>query len=866
MKLEPYFLKFLREQARESKETPGRILRARRKANRKMREINENGGLELSTTVLKFSRRGVLSYIVLKQFMSERHVKWFESDKRKSAVDVFCEWLGVERRVSRQEVEDSRDGGYDNEDFEMQVSLRYYTNECDVADEESTNINPSDVVICEVEDAETPRDLRRKLEDEATMSEEEEEIQVSFLQSLTEQQRWKLYRLWLKRALKHHLQQVQSKQPEYEKAWRRLNELTWEEDYNILQKSRVIGMTTSCAARYRHILQRLHVSPKIVLVEEAAEVLEAHIIPSLTKGCQHLILIGDHQQLRPNPSVYELAKKYKLDVSMFERMITVGIPCEKLSLQHRMRPEIAALMKHIYPDLENHESVEEYEDIKGMKKNMFFISHSFLEKSSTESLSHTNEHEARFLVSLCRYLLQQGYKAEQITILTTYSGQMFAIRDCLRNENDQVIKAVRLTTVDNFQGEENDIILLSLVRSNKKEKVGFIKIVNRACVALSRAKMGFYCIGNFELLSKYSDFWSKIVADLKAGGSIGNALPLACQIHSSEVFVKTAKDFKNKVPNGGCLRPCKVRLQCGHACRKSCHPYDIDHVQYRCGEPCRKNVSGCAHLCPKLCCEECEKYCKVPVQRSLPLCGHIQTMDCGKDPTRVECKTRCEKILPCHHRCQESCGKPCTKQCKELVRRNDWQCGHEVTVACSTTPTDCPVPCRAILSCKHPCSGKCGECRMGRVHKRCKLRCGRVLVCSHVCREACVMPCPPCTRKCENCCIHSECKKQCGEPCNLCQENCTWECDHYKCSKPCGELCDRPRCNQPCQKVLQCGGRRRQHVCRGLCNEPCICRVCDVNDGQQITEIFFGTENEEDTRFIKLPDCQHIFPVAELDR
>ena len=261
-----------------------------------------------------------------------------------------------------------------------------------------------------------------------------------------------------------------------------------------------------------------------------------------------------------------------------------------------------------------------------------------LEKSSTESLSHTNEHEARFLVSLCRYLLQQGYKAEQITILTTYSGQMFAIRDCLRNENDQVIKAVRLTTVDNFQGEENDIILLSLVRSNKNEKVGFIKIVNRACVALSRAKMGFYCIGNFELLSKYSDFWSKIVADLKAGGSIGNALPLACQIHSTEVFVKTAKDFKTQVPNGGCLRQCKVRLQCGHACKMSRHPYDIDHVQYRCGEPCRRNLSGCVHLCPNLCCEECEKHCKVPVQRSLPLCGHIQTMDCGKTQRGLNAK------------------------------------------------------------------------------------------------------------------------------------------------------------------------------------------------------------------------------------
>ena len=257
-------------------------------------------------------------------------------------------------------------------------------------------------------------------------------------------------------------------------------------------------MTTTGAGKHRRILQRI--CPKIVLVEEAAEVLEAHIITSLTKGCQHLILIGDHQQLRPTPAVYELAKKYNLDVSLFERMVNVGIQCETLNVQHRMRPEIADLMKHIYDDLQNHESVEKYEDIKGMKKNMFFISHSYLEKSCDQSHSHVNEHEGKFLVALCRYLLQQGYKADQITLLTTYMGQMFAIRDCLKAEDDQSVRSLRLTTVDNFQGEENDIILLSLVRSNKDEKVGFLKIVNRACVALSRAKKGFYCIGNFALL------------------------------------------------------------------------------------------------------------------------------------------------------------------------------------------------------------------------------------------------------------------------------------------------------------------------------------------------------------------------------
>ena len=58
-----------------------------------------------------------------------------------------------------------------------------------------------------------------------------------------------------------------------------------------------------------------------MIVEEAAEVLEAHIVTSLPRNTEHLILIGDHQQLKPSPTVYELATKFNLDVSMFERMV-----------------------------------------------------------------------------------------------------------------------------------------------------------------------------------------------------------------------------------------------------------------------------------------------------------------------------------------------------------------------------------------------------------------------------------------------------------------------------------------------------------------------------------------------------------------
>ena len=75
--------------------------------------------------------------------------------------------------------------------------------------------------------------------------------------------------------------------------------------------------------RYQSVLQE--VKPRVVVVEEAAEVLEGHVITTLSQDCKHLILIGDHKQLRPNPTVYALARKYNLELSLFERMINNGL-------------------------------------------------------------------------------------------------------------------------------------------------------------------------------------------------------------------------------------------------------------------------------------------------------------------------------------------------------------------------------------------------------------------------------------------------------------------------------------------------------------------------------------------------------------
>ena len=83
----------------------------------------------------------------------------------------------------------------------------------------------------------------------------------------------------------------------------------------ILKKSFFIGMTTSCAARNHRYLKDIGV--KIILVEEAAHVFESHIIAALSPSVQHLILIGDHRQMRAFTSEYILAQKNFIDISMF---------------------------------------------------------------------------------------------------------------------------------------------------------------------------------------------------------------------------------------------------------------------------------------------------------------------------------------------------------------------------------------------------------------------------------------------------------------------------------------------------------------------------------------------------------------------
>ncbi|NXY18307.1 ZNFX1 protein, partial [Atrichornis clamosus] len=705
------------------------------------------------------------------------------------------------------------------------------------------------------------RKIKQKMKAELRKLNTMTELEANAIQDLWQldlSSRWRLYRLWLQTYQGFIRRRILRHEEQYQAAAERLKELKLQEDLCILKEAKIVGMTTTGAAKYQQILQK--VEPRIVIVEEAAEVLEAHTITTLTKACQHLILIGDHQQLQPSANVYDLAKNFNLEVSLFERLIKVDFPFVCLKYQHRMRPEIAQLISpNIYKKLENHPSVLKYENIKGVSTNLFFVEHDFPEQEIQEGKSHQNPHEAHFVVELCKYFLCQDYQPSQITILTTYTGQLFCLRKLMPA---RIFEGVKVHVVDKYQGEENDIILLSLVRSNKEERPGFLQIPNRVCVALSRAKKGLYCIGNMRMLGKVL-LWSKIIHTLREKGHIGHSLELCCQNHpETKTRVSTAADF-SRVPEGGCSRPCEFRLSCGHVCTRACHPYDLEHKEYQCLKPCQKVLCADGHRCPQSCYQPCGK-CMVMVEKTISKCGHAQMVPCSIPESKFKCLEPCQKILNCGHACSNSCGQECPVKCHEWVTVT-LKCGHKQQVECWVTgmkpemPVKCETKCSVILACGHVCSGSCHSCFDGRFHKACISPCKRFLICSHKCQEPCTTECPPCQKKCQNYCVHSKCNRKCGESCVPCAEPCEWQCQHYQCTNLCSEPCNRPRCNVPCAKVLPCG-----HPCVGFCGEPCP-KKCLVCDHEELTQIFFGFEDDPDARFVQLEDCGHVFESQGLD-
>jgi helicase required for RNAi-mediated heterochromatin assembly 1 len=385
----------------------------------------------------------------------------------------------------------------------------------------------------------------------------------------------------------------------------------WERDAQYLERANIIGMTTTGLSKYRPLISSL--KPKIILIEEAAEVIEAPVTAACVESLEHLILVGDHQQLQGHCNVQELGvEPYNLNVSMFERLVRNSMPFKTLLRQRRMDPEFRRLLHPIYPQLQDHPDVVGRPPLPaglGSLKS-FFFNHEYPE-SKDGQLSSFNDREAEFIAGFYHYLLQNSANPQGITILTFYNGQRKRILGHLKARPLIAHHYTNVVTVDSYQGEENGIIILSLVRNNEHGDIGFLKVDNRVCVALSRAQHGFYIFGNSRLLAASSPLWSKVIEIMgDIPNRISDKFPIVCKKHGRQTFITYPGDWWTC--DGGCDLKCSESLPCGHPCPLKCHSYPHDGMT--CRQPCEK-VLLCGHKCAGTCFEKpcfcnCQQFAK----------------------------------------------------------------------------------------------------------------------------------------------------------------------------------------------------------------------------------------------------------------
>jgi hypothetical protein len=616
------------------------------------------------------------------------------------------------------------------------------------------------------------------------------------VKALSVHDRYQLLGYWVEEIRKERTEELVELIEDTYRHRQQLSNIHDDVDRRVLQTADVIGVTTTGLAKRIATLQ--HVRCKIVICEEAGEVMEPHMVSALLPSVEHFVQIGDHQQLRPQINNYKLSLEsqqgllYQLDRSQFERLSVrqpgrPSFPIAQLNIQRRMRPEVSTLIRDtIYPSLVDHDITKTLPDVVGMRKNVFWLDHHNNEEGQQADMhqkSHSNVWEVEMTHALVRHIVRQGvYSSSEIAVLTPYTGQLqklrtkmrsdfeivlseldqellakdgFDVEDPLSDKEQQINQSssnrkplqkkklselLRVATVDNFQGEEAKIILVSLVRSNNNQKVGFLKTINRINVLLSRAQHGMYLIGN---TSTYSNvpMWARVLALLQATDSVGKTLELCCPRHKdTNITVSQPDDFARLSPEGGCQLACDRRLiDCGHRCQAKCHS-DGMHRVFACPQPCQRLHSPCNHSCRKTTCGE----------------------DCGL------CEVRLNNIrLPCtHYKDNVACylTQDLSKlKCAVLVERPVPGCEHIVNVECSldvaAASFRCPTACGTNLACGHPCPGTCGRCctrdtsnQPQVTHAPCAKVCGRLYkTCNHACKRNCHdgKECGPCLSPCE---------------------------------------------------------------------------------------------------------------------
>lgn len=285
-------------------------------------------------------------------------------------------------------------------------------------------------------------------------------------------------------------------------------------NYLLVKEARIIAMTSTHAAMRRQEIASLGFHYDNVVMEEAAQITEIEsFIPSALQNMKNgelplkrVVLCGDHLQNSPIIQNHAFRQYAHFEQSLFLRLVRLGVPTITLDQQGRARPSIADLFRWRYKQLGDLPIVETAQQFKhanaGFQFEYQFINvPDYQGTGEREPSPHfiQNLGEAEYAVAIYQYMRLLGYPASKITILAAYTGQTALIKDvlnhrCAKNALFGMPKTV--TTVDKYQGEQNDYVIVSLTRTRT---VGYLRDVRRLTVALSRARLGLYILGRREV-------------------------------------------------------------------------------------------------------------------------------------------------------------------------------------------------------------------------------------------------------------------------------------------------------------------------------------------------------------------------------